>query len=106
MILHLARQADVPARKSLDHYRCGSLDTEGFIHCCTPEQLAGVVERYYSGVTDLVVLSIDPSKLTSRLEFENTVGGEELFPHVYGEINMDSVAAIESLDEWQHKPGI
>jgi len=99
VILHIAQPADVEAGNSLRRYRCGSLDSEGFIHCCTPEQLAGVVERYYSGVAGLMLLSIDPDKLIARLEFENTVGGSELFPHIYGEINLDAVTAIESLDE-------
>jgi len=59
-----------------------------------PAQLKGVIERYYSGATGLLLLHIDSDLLRSELVFENTVGGEELFPHVYGEINMDAVVQI------------
>lgn len=97
MILHIATQADVQESKHRQRYRCDSLQAEGFIHCCKAEQLSGVVERYYADATDLLVLSINPDQLTSELVFENTVGGDELFPHVYGEINMESVIEIVSL---------
>jgi len=100
VIYHIATKADVEASKADRSYRCESLKTEGFIHCCQTEQMAGVVERYYTGVPDLLVLTIDPERLTADLVFENTVGGEELFPHVYGEINNEAVTGILSLDEY------
>jgi len=75
-------------------YRCESIDSEGFVHCCKLEQLQGVLERYYSGVEGLMLLHIDPELLQPELVYENTVGGEELFPHVYGAINMDAVLKI------------
>ncbi len=78
-------------------YTCASLQQEGFIHCCTHGQLAGVLQRYYQGVSDLKLLTIDPQLLEPKLVYENTVGGEELFPHVYGAINMSSVRAVEDL---------
>jgi len=105
VIYHIANQADISASKNAGNdsgeanalYRCNSLQSEGFIHCCKAEQLAGVIERYYAGVPDLLVLTIDTDRLTSELVYENTVGGVELFPHIYGAINMDSVADIVPL---------
>ena len=35
-------------------YEATSLKEEGFIHCSQQEQLAGVLERYFAGKTDLV----------------------------------------------------
>lgn len=99
MIYHIATRADVDASKPVKTYRCESLQAEGFIHCCKADQLAGVVARYYTGVPDLLLLTIDPEQLTAELVFENTVGGEELFPHVYGEINTDAITHISRLDE-------
>ena len=81
-----------------DTYTCDSLEAEGFIHCCTKDQLAGVLERYYQGVTGLKLLKIDTASLTARLIYENTVGGEELFPHVYGPINMNAVVDVSNLE--------
>ncbi len=97
VIFHIASQADIDACNTGKFYRCASLQSEGFIHCCKADQLAGVVERYYADVPDLLVLTIDPDQLSAELVYENTVGGDELFPHIYGEINMDSVTDISPL---------
>ena len=94
LIFHVAQAKDVDQAAQSGVYRCDSIAAEGFIHCCEPEQLKGVIERYYSGVTGLLLLHIDSELLQSELVFENTMDGEELFPHVYGEINMDSVVQI------------
>lgn len=72
-------------------YQCESLTTEGFIHCCDNSQLAGVVSRYYQEVDDVMLLLLDADKLTAALIRENTVGGSELFPHIYGPINSEAV---------------
>ena len=98
MIFHIASQADFDANAGNATYRCASLQTEGFIHCCSADQLAGVIERYYADVPDLLLITIDPDRLKAELVYENTVGGDELFPHVYGEINRDAVTEIAPLD--------
>ncbi len=96
-IYHVTDQAALDAVAD-GQYSCGSLVQEGFIHCCKHDQLAGVLERYYQGVSGLKQLEIDPDKLVARLVFENTVGGDELFPHVYGKINMDAVVSVSDID--------
>lgn len=76
--------------KDKSFYEAESLATEGFIHCSYADQLDGVLERYYSGVEKVVVLTIDANKLTSPLVSEPSTNGEP-FPHVYGPINTDAV---------------
>lgn len=97
LLFHIAQAKDVDQAAQSGAYRCDSISSEGFIHCCDPAQLKGVIERYYSGVSGLLLLHIDSDLLRSELVYENTVGGEELFPHVYGEINMDAVVQIASV---------
>lgn len=77
-----------------------SLEQVGFVHCALMGQVAGVVERYYVGRTDIVVLTIDPSRLESELRLENTGGGTELFPHIYGPLTAESVVAVTPLGEF------
>ncbi len=91
VIFHIARNVDWPAPDKDQEYRCASLQEEGFIHCCEKSQLAGVVRRYYSDVDDVQLLTIAVNKLAATVVRENTVGGDELFPHVYGTINKDAV---------------
>ncbi len=90
MIHHLATNADW-ALNTDEGYVPAGYEAEGFIHCSSPEQLAGVVERYYQGRSDLHLLTIDPERLSAELVWENTSGGTELFPHLYGRLNLDAI---------------
>lgn len=85
-IFHIAERAALKSADSTGHYRASSLDSEGFIHCCTATQLEGVVSRYYAGQLDLTLLVLNTETLEPAPVMENTVGGDELFPHLYGEI--------------------
>jgi uncharacterized protein (DUF952 family) len=76
-------------------YRHPSLDTEGFIHCSFEDQLAGVIERYYSGEDELVILEIDSDRLMSRMIKEPSTN-REIYPHIYGPINRDAIVRILS----------
>lgn len=96
IIFHIATDHDVADLERLGQYRCASLDTEGFIHCCNRQQLAGVVSRYYQNTDHLKLLVINPDKLESAVIYENTVGGSELFAHVYGPL--DATAICNTLD--------
>jgi len=97
-IFHLATASDARAFTERGSYHTASLDTEGFIHCCTAPQLAGVIQRYYADAQEAVVLGIDSTKLSAELIYENTMGGDELFPHVYGEINQEAVQGKEIMN--------
>ncbi|MEZ5306260.1 MAG: DUF952 domain-containing protein [Pyrinomonadaceae bacterium] len=74
-----------------------SLAAEGFIHCSFRDQVDAVIERYYRDVRSLIVLEIDPEKLTSELLIEPSTGGEK-YPHIYGAINRSAVIGIENRD--------
>lgn len=74
-------------------YEAESLQTEGFIHCSFEAQLPGVVDRYYSEISELLFLEIDPSRLVSELVTEASTKGE-LYPHIYGVINKDAIVSI------------
>lgn len=93
-IFHIAAEADIKKYLDTGEYDCASLTSEGFIHCCDKGQLAGVVQRYYKDVGDVQLMLLDPDKLHARVLRENTVGGCELFPHVYGPINNEAVKAL------------
>ena len=76
-------------------YTADSLAIEGFIHCSTSDQVAGVLDRYYKGQTGLVKLTIDKSKVTSPLIFELATSINEVFPHIHGPINLSAIEKAE-----------
>lgn len=97
MIYHITTTTDWAAQQERSTYEAASLAIEGFIHLSTEEQVAGVLERYYQNVPDLLLLHIDPARLTAELRYEAATHNE-LFPHLYGPINRDAVINIEKID--------
>lgn len=75
-------------------YEAESLESEGFIHCSFREQVEAVLQRYYTGADKVLLLEIEPEKLTSKLVNEPSTGGE-IYPHIYGKINKESIVKIE-----------
>ena len=80
--------------KDKELYEAESLATEGFIHCSFAEQLEGVLGRYYQGVEKVLVMEINPDKLTSKLVNEPSTN-DEVYPHIYGKINVDAIVEIK-----------
>ena len=102
-VLHLAEAAHWEEALRTGEYRWSTLgrtlEEEGFIHCSTPEQVPGVLSRYYASYPgDLLLLTVDPERLTAPLQWDvvNTVTGER-FPHVYGPITPDAVTHTQVL---------
>ncbi|HQU90772.1 MAG TPA: DUF952 domain-containing protein [Pyrinomonadaceae bacterium] len=89
-IYHIVLPEAWEAVKHNSNYSAESLETEGFIHCSYDHQLDGVIGRYYSASPELVILKLDIGKLTSKLVSEPSTGGE-VYPHIYGSINLDAV---------------
>jgi uncharacterized protein (DUF952 family) len=99
-VLHLALADDWASAAAGGEYRMSTLGRtlaqEGFIHACADlDQLRGVAERYYTGVTEpLVVLTIDEDLLACPVIFEVPPGAQEAFPHIYGPLPVQAVVAV------------
>jgi len=96
-IFHIAQQTELLLAQQSGRYVCDSLSYEGFIHCCLETQLQGVIDRYFQDTTGQVVLCLDPALLQAECRYENTVGGDEEFPHIYGPINLDAIVSTSPL---------
>lgn len=97
IIYHITTRGEWEAGMQTGAYEATSLKDEGFIHCSQEEQLAGVMERFFTGKSDLVRLSIDPKKLKSQLIYEWSPTLAQTFPHIYGVINTDAVIHVEPI---------
>jgi len=94
-LFHIALPADWSAAQQAgavtDSTRGVTLEQEGYIHCSYAEQVAATAGRFYGDLPEVVVLRIDPSRLTSPVVEEDLVGSGEPFPHVYGPIEVSAV---------------
>src|SRR5262247_1444607 len=86
MIYRIADTQDWEAAQASGYFASADLATEGFIHCCTAQQIAAVANRYYLGQEDLVLLEIDETQVHVPLQWEDLTRAGERFPHVYGRI--------------------
>ncbi len=105
MIYHITSRQAWSDAKEHGEYRLESLESEGFIHCSTESQVVPVAQKYYKGQQDLYLLVIEPALLSADLKWEPPSGGApppgvsegDLFPHIYGPINLDAVVQVFDL---------
>ncbi len=76
----------------------GSADDvrDGFIHFSTARQVAGTAAKHFAGQTGLFLVAVDADALGDALKWEPSRGGE-LFPHLYGELDLVSVQDVFEL---------
>ena len=100
LLYHLALVPDW-AGPGAEDYRVSTLgvtlEQQGFIHCSFPTQVQAIADLVYRGRDDVVLLEIDPERLTSPVREEEGHGGGELFPHIYGPLNRDAVVRVVPL---------
>lgn len=103
MIYHITSRAEWLAARERGAYAAPSLQSEGFIHCSTAEQVVPVANAFYRGRGGLVLLAIDEARLEAELKWEAPAGPPaegisqaDLFPHVYGAVNLSAV--VEARD--------
>lgn len=101
-VFHIALAADWAAARVAGDYRVSTLgrtlDEEGFLHASRRHQVDAVRASFYDDPSlDLLLLEIDPARLTSALVLEVPDGADEAFPHVYGPLDLSAVVATSPL---------
>lgn len=106
-LYHITTQGEWDAAQSAGEYRAPSLDADGFIHLsATPDQVERVANAIYKDVAGVIVLCIDDEKLDAEVKVEppdlsipaaHYEG--EMFPHLYGALNIEAVSAVKALSQ-------
>jgi uncharacterized protein (DUF952 family) len=98
-VYHITEGASWAGARTAGEYAPSSLAVEGFIHASTREQVVETANLFYARQDGLVLLCIDPAKLTAPLKREAPANsghrdGAGLFPHIYGPLNLDAVTQV------------
>jgi uncharacterized protein (DUF952 family) len=93
-IYHVTTQLEWEQAKKEGEYKPANYDADGFIHCSTEKQVEGVLDRFYKGHTGLLKLKIEKAKVSRPVLFELAADLDELFPHIYGALNLESVVEV------------
>jgi len=101
MIYHITSREEWAAAQQAGAYTSPSLDSEGFIHFSKAAQVLPVANAVYKGQRDLILLCVDENALEAELKWEAPaqprhgdpvpVSESDLFPHLYGALNLDAV---------------
>ena len=93
-LFHLALKGDWEQARETGTYQWSTrgmrLVEVGFIHCSWQEQVAKTFERFYADAGDVLLLEIDPTRLSAPLRADAIPTGE-LFPHLYGHLPIEAV---------------
>jgi uncharacterized protein (DUF952 family) len=96
-LVHLCGADEWHSAQPRRDLRPGSLETAGFVHLSTPEQVHLPANRLYAGRSDLVLLRIDPARLSSPVRWEPGVPTDPdamVFPHLYGPLPTAAVISV------------
>ena len=93
-LFHLALKGDWEQARETGTYQWSTrgmrLVEVGFIHCSWQEQVAKTFERFYADAGNVLLLEIDPTRLTAPMRADAIPTGE-LFPHLYGPLPIEAV---------------
>ncbi|GAA3174564.1 hypothetical protein GCM10010531_30180 [Blastococcus jejuensis] len=95
--VHLIEPADWRAALTAGAVRPPSLASAGFVHLSTPEQVHLPAQALFPGRRDLVLLVVDPARLTDPVRFEPGMPHDPesmRFPHLYGPLPVTAVVAV------------
>lgn len=88
---------------SYDHWQASenretvalSAADDAFIHFSIEDQLDKIIAKYWSGVSQFVVLKIDTDKLEGELVYETNPGGSAKYYHLYrGAIPISAIEEV------------
>ena len=94
MIYHITDEESWLLAVENKYYLPVAFEKEGFIHTSYLKQVDGVLERYYKNKPGLLLLHIDESKVIAEIKYEIAPSINEIFPHIYGKLNIDAVIKI------------
>ena len=103
VLVHLCSAGDWAQAQASGTVRPESLDSVGFVHMSTPQQVHLPANRLYRGCTDLVLLQVDPAKVGAPVRWEPGVPSDPesmLFPHLYGPLPVEAVIGVSD-----YRPG-
>ncbi|MEK8071793.1 DUF952 domain-containing protein [Rhodococcus sp. EXRC-4A-4] len=96
-LVHICTAGEWLSMRGQADYTPDTFDAVGFVHLSTPEQVHLPANRLFSGRTDLVLLRLDPARLTAPVRWEPGVPTDPqsmLFPHLYGPLTIAAVVAV------------
>lgn len=95
VVFHIISRTAWSDAQAAETYVPERYDEEGFIHLSKRDQILRPANLLYQGHSDLVLLEIESASLAAEVRYEpGSHGEDELFPHLYGPLNLKAVRAV------------
>jgi uncharacterized protein (DUF952 family) len=97
LLVHLCGEDDWRRGVGAGELRPESLRDAGFVHLSDQTQVHLPANRIYAGRDDLVLLYLDPARLSAPVRWEPGVPTDPpslRFPHLYGPLPIDAVVEV------------
>ena len=91
IILHCVEETIWEKEKQYQLYGRGSIEKFGFIHCSSIKNFWRVAPHFLDVKEKFLLLCIDTDKVISEIKWEDHNNCGRSYPHIYGELNIDSV---------------
>lgn len=96
LIFHITTLDNWKQYQQSGNYKPESLDSEGFIHCSTGEQLEDTANRLFGDKDEILLLVIDASMIREDVKYEEDGETGDKFPHIYKPLSVNAV--IDKID--------
>lgn len=100
-IYHLTRAGEWQAAAQTAFYTPSAFESDRFIHLCERDEILKVAERYFHAQPGLVLLQVNPLKVSAPIQYEDLLGGGVSYPHIYGALE---TAAVEHVFDFNPNP--
>ncbi len=94
---HVLTRGAWQAAQAAGVYAPPELARDGFLHCCTPQQLDFVLGRHFAGATGLLVLTFETDGVPATVEWADSEPDQPPFPHLFGPIPLAAVRGARAL---------
>lgn len=92
IVFHILKESEWNNFEQSQFYEDLALKTNGFIHCCTFDQILHVANSSLKNINDsLLILCLNTEYLSAELKWEENPKNKMIFPHLYGSINKEAV---------------
>jgi len=93
-IFHIASKEKWKRSISRSQYTVETLQSEGFIHCSTAEQVVDTANKHFQGQSELLLLKIDTTDIASVIAYEVNTENGETYPHIFGAITHNAIKEV------------
>ena len=94
-LCHVISKDDWAAAMRAGEVRPASFGAEGFLHCCTKDQLVFVLQRHFYGVDGLLVLTFETADVSADVLWVRSEPDQAPFPHLHGSLPCNLVRSAE-----------